>query len=565
MDTAENVSVDWRDVAVSIAGAVAVQRDRRFVDVSAGFASRLNASSDELDGEPWDTPFDRREADRLEREALAAVRETGTWRGTVRPATTDDRSPEVGVRLSATDRGGIVWTVPDDGVAVDPTAGGTPAGGNDAGRTAVDRYRVGIARDVSDRLDRERAIERQRDELATLDRINELLLDTVRELVQTGDRQAIERTVCERLAASDLYQFAWFGDPAFNDDRVVPWVTAGDDGGYVDAIIATTDGNRTSEGPAGRAIATGEIQVASVDDPSVAPWREAAREQGIRTVAAVPVQHEGTVFGVLVVYTGAERAFTARERDDFDVLGRTVGYAIHATRQHELLFADAVVELEFSVAEAESVLTAIADTIDCELVLDGCVSVDDAWVLYLSAEGAPPHSVIEAATADGRVSAATVVSETDTTGRVELVVGSSSIVHAVTEAGTTVRSASITPEDARLVVEAPVDADVRNVVEQVRDVFPGARLFARRERDREVDTGVRPAGLLDDLTDRQREVLLAAYHADYFEWPRGSAAEDLASSLDLASSTLLGHLRRAERSVFSAIIDRNGASVADGR
>jgi len=52
------------------------------------------------------------------------------------------------------------------------------------------------------------------------------------------------------------------------------------------------------------------------------------------------------------------------------------------------------------------------------------------------------------------------------------------------------------------------------------------------------------------LTSRQAEVLRLALDAGYFDWPREVDAESLAEQLDIAHSTLLEHLRKAEKKLL---------------
>lgn len=77
---------------------------------------------------------------------------------------------------------------------------------------------------------------------------------------------------------------------------------------------------------------------------------------------------------------------------------------------------------------------------------------------------------------------------------------------------------------------------------------PSGEFTAQRDRDHEVATVGLPGGTLDELTDRQRGVLETAYRSGYFAWPRESTAEEVADSLNLASSTLHGHLREPRNS-----------------
>lgn len=414
---------------------------------------------------------------------------------------------------------------------------------------------VGSARDVTERIEHERALERQRDELATLDRINELLLETTRELIQTSSRDAVERTVCEQLTSSDLYRFAWVGEREFDGNRVGVRTSAGEDGGYLDEVTITTDHSDVGLGPVGRAMRTGEVQVANVSDEVFEPWREPAVECGFGSVAAVPLHHADAVYGVLAVYATREDAFSAREQAGFDVLGRTVGFVIHAARSHDQLFADAVVELEFDVDD-DSVLVETAADFDCRLSLDGYVAAGEGWLLYLTVDDAPVGAVVEALADDADVERARIVGEADDGGRIELNASSSTLLATATAAGGSVRSAEIDADGSRITVEVPAATDVRGVVEHVVEEYPGSELLAQRECDRQVTTVGRPGGPLDSLTDRQQEVLEAAYRAGYYAWPRESTAEEVAEAVDIASPTLHGHLRKAEVAILSALFEQ---------
>lgn len=63
-----------------------------------------------------------------------------------------------------------------------------------------------------------------------------------------------------------------------------------------------------------------------------------------------------------------------------------------------------------------------------------------------------------------------------------------------------------------------------------------------------------PRTSLDAMTDRQREVLEAAYELGYFEMPRQASATDVAVELELDPSTVTEHLRRAERNLLSELL-----------
>jgi len=59
---------------------------------------------------------------------------------------------------------------------------------------------------------------------------------------------------------------------------------------------------------------------------------------------------------------------------------------------------------------------------------------------------------------------------------------------------------------------------------------------------------------LDELTDRQREVVETAWELGYYEVPRAVSAEEIAAELELDSSTVNEHLQRAERNLLGQLL-----------
>ncbi len=58
-----------------------------------------------------------------------------------------------------------------------------------------------------------------------------------------------------------------------------------------------------------------------------------------------------------------------------------------------------------------------------------------------------------------------------------------------------------------------------------------------------------------DLTERQREVLAAAYDAGYFDHPKGANAGEVADTLGIGRSTFSEHIAAAQRKLLSAMLD----------
>ncbi|MFB6164215.1 MAG: helix-turn-helix domain-containing protein [Haloarculaceae archaeon] len=63
------------------------------------------------------------------------------------------------------------------------------------------------------------------------------------------------------------------------------------------------------------------------------------------------------------------------------------------------------------------------------------------------------------------------------------------------------------------------------------------------------------AGLLELLTDRQREVLRTAVDRGYYEIPRRATHEDLAAALGCSAGTVGEHLRKIEACVLAELVE----------
>ena len=64
-----------------------------------------------------------------------------------------------------------------------------------------------------------------------------------------------------------------------------------------------------------------------------------------------------------------------------------------------------------------------------------------------------------------------------------------------------------------------------------------------------------PAGHpVEELTDRQREVIETAWEMGYYEVPKQVSADDVATEMSLDSSTVNEHLQRAERNLLGQIL-----------
>ena len=412
-------------------------------------------------------------------------------------------------------------------------------------------------RDVTERRREKQSLQRLRQERKRTELIDDVRSDILGALVDATSREEIAETICRGLGETDLYEFAWVGERDVGRDGLVSRAVAGETGEIFGAVRdAVDDGTVTT--PEERAVSSGRLQAAQpLTASSAVPEsvRTAGFADGVQSALTIPVVYGSNVHGVVGVYASGTEAFSERERSSFETLGEIAGFAITAVRNRNLLLSDTVAEITFELGES-SVLTRLSQSLDSTLKLDGLVpQADDALLCFVSVEGDGIDRIDQETAGMEAIRRTRVISESDSGGSVELTIRGSTPLLAISSLGGTVRRARFEGGTGRLVVDLPPDGDVRRIVETVGREHD-AEFVSKAERNRSVTTAREFRDELDErLTQRQQTVLRTAYFADYFESPRGSTAEEVATSLDITGSTLLHHLRAGQRKLLDAYLD----------
>ncbi|MFB6218967.1 MAG: ATP-binding protein [Halobacteriaceae archaeon] len=161
---------------------------------------------------------------------------------------------------------------------------------------------------------------------AEQERVSRVVREINRRLVLADRREEIEQAVCEAIAESEPYLFAWVGD-ADDGGEVVPRAQAGVEFDLGELTVAT-DGEY-GQGPVGRAFRRRELQVVQdYRELDLPEWRRVCEEHGVASLAVIPLVHDGTMYGILDVYAPRTGAFDADEQELLAELGDTIAAAI---------------------------------------------------------------------------------------------------------------------------------------------------------------------------------------------------------------------------------------------
>jgi PAS domain S-box-containing protein len=411
---------------------------------------------------------------------------------------------------------------------------------------------VGIHQDITDERKRQDAVERQRDELLTLDRVNVLIQDLIRALGTTATRDEIAETVCDRIVDSELWDLAWIGERTGVSDSLVPQTIAGDADGCLDT---STSHGRVGSGPAETALQTGTVQTTTAGSGSETGSLESVGgEQGLRSLVAIPLVHGNVVHGVLCVCADQPDAFTERAVESFAVLGEMIGFAFTAVQNRRLLSHDRVLELTFESQNPDLPLVSVANAYDCRIEVVGSVDTEPTRLQYLSVDRGSADAVSEELRSHAEILDSRVVRADDDGGTIELQVPET-VQSILLDVGARRRTAIVDGGTLFITVEASLDADSRKILEALSARIPALTLTTKQECERPYNAITSETDPRDRLTDRQQEVLRTAFLTGYYAWPRDTNAEQLAETLGIASPTLHQHLRRAQRNLIDAVFD----------
>ena len=418
---------------------------------------------------------------------------------------------------------------------------------------ALDR----IARE-SQLREQDRTLQEQNEELASLNRINETIREIDQALVRAETREEIDHAVCERLTADDRFPFAWIGsvDPA--SETVEPRAWAGRERGYLDAQSFPVADDAE---PAGRTAATGEVTAVSNVAAALREegWRKPALASDFLSVLSIPLVYNDLSHGVLTVYAPNQDAVDETGKTVLAELGETIASALSAIERKNALLTTSVTRLEFAIDDPSFVLTRLARDADCTLRYEGGVQRSrEGNDVFVTVEDAPLDDV--ATVASGLVAiddVRQISGDGDAAGGVlRLRFTEPFLALELADHGAVFREATAEPSATTLVVDVPESIDGRTITTLVQDTFADVELRAKHVVDQSTEHGLQRQ-FLDELTDRQLEVVQTAYYSGYFESPRESTGEDVAALLDVSPPAFYQHARTVQRKLFETLFDED--------
>jgi len=377
-----------------------------------------------------------------------------------------------------------------------------------------------------------------------LDRVEGLLEDVTRVLVEASSRRAIERRVCERVASTPGYAAAWVG----RADRTRGVVTTRAWAGDPDLSLADRSVDLSTDAPTARAVQSGDIESG--------PGPSSGSESAASSTIAVPLAYRETTYGVLTVYGADPDAFDGHDATVLASIGRAIGNAINAVESKRMVAADDVVDVEVTVSDREAPLATLAAAADNRLRFEGVNRrTDGTVVLFLGADGSVPAEFPSLVDGHPTVADATLISSDSEWSLTEIALAADTVLGRIGDLGVRLIDLDATAERVVYRFEASGEPVARSAVDAFEDRHDRVELtrFRRRERsDRSGRGFVRD--VREDLTDRQLTALQKAYFGGFFERPHRVTGDELADSMGITRSTFHQHLLAAQRKLLAAFL-----------
>ncbi|AGN01076.1 PAS/PAC sensor protein [Salinarchaeum sp. Harcht-Bsk1] len=479
----------------------------------------------------------------------------------------DDPAQDNSPILEASDHAGMLVPIGEYGVLL--LASGRDAPDADDRRLA--ETLVATMETALQRLDNEVALRSQQSQLETQNRrlrrqiqITEIIRRVDRSLVGASSRDEVESAVCERLVESDDAAFAWIGALDEQGAELVPRTWAGIGHEYLDAISLSTSSETPD--PAVQTAVSGDPTVVEsiVEGVTTEHWRKHALVWQFSSAIAVPLELDEYSYGVLAVYGTEPGAFGDLERSVLQDLGGTIANAINAVEARRALYADEFVELRLRLEEEADFLGQLAAASGARVEYVGLATHGEHESrLFFETSGVAAETVRDALEDLHSVVEFRRIGEAEEPTLFEATVAGTVLAASLVGRGGVPRSMVASGGDLSVVVDVPTTTEVREFLDMLRERYSSVQLIGRRNVRRDVQTRQElVAGLFDELTERQLEVLRTAFFAGFFEWPRESTGEDVAELLDVSQPTVNRHLRHALAALLQVMFEEEPTAIA---
>ena len=177
---------------------------------------------------------------------------------------------------------------------------------------------------------------RAEEHIQRLNRIYSVLSETNGVLIRVKDPAEILAAACRIAVEKGGFLMAWAGMVDPETSLLVPVISAGYTGGYLDQVKIDLRDPATGTGPAAHAFHSGRHFVCNnIAHELYRPWKNFAIELGYRSLASFPLTIDGKVKGVFNIYANEPGYFNEDELRLLDDMAGDISFALEVDRHEQ--------------------------------------------------------------------------------------------------------------------------------------------------------------------------------------------------------------------------------------
>ncbi|WP_226038992.1 bacterio-opsin activator domain-containing protein [Natrinema sp. DC36] len=215
-------------------------------------------------------------------------------------------------------------------------------------------------------------------------------------------------------------------------------------------------------------------------------------------------------------------------------------------------------ELEFTIDESSYPFVSASEQVGCRIELAEMLPRGDGeYAEFFTVTDGDPSAVVKLARTHESVESR-LLSGGENDALLEFLASEGCPAVILAELGALPQEVQGDGGTGRIVAEVPRRYDAVSITDAFLERVPEAEFAAKRETT-ELRTPFSRTGfrgeLRSRLTERQREVLEAAFEAGYYDWPRECSGEAVATELGISSPTFSEHIHAAERKLLTMVFE----------
>lgn len=397
-------------------------------------------------------------------------------------------------------------------------------------------------------------LEQKTEQLTQVNRLNDELRSLMRSLIRATTTEEVFDALCASVADVDGIEASWVGRPGRDAGALTVGATAGSPVSAATTLAELAE--RETDVPPVRALDAESIVYEPFIGDGVAgsEWRSAALIYDIRSMVSVPLSSGELCYGVLTIHAREQDAFDEETRSILREIGEFAGYALRAAEQRQSILGSPQFTRRFDIRGLSGTFIEFARDLGSTVELDWILKRDDdTHLVYFRIDGVSVTRIVDLAEQTPEIGSIEVLSDGETR-YVQAVVHGTCRVIALTELAVNIRTATVHADRCTIRAMTPACLDESEIITRIESLAPGVSVT--------VSTSHEPAtpsiGLdvfSNALTDRQQDILAAAFYGGYFEDPRVCTGNEIADRLGISQPSFSKQLRAAQRNLYRQLIE----------